>query len=55
MSEISPRPWTTDGNYIWDCNDEPVWHDTRKQVKHIVKCVNKHDSLVAEIEAYKLL
>jgi hypothetical protein len=54
MSEISPRPWYISGIYV-KCNDNKVVMRLNADIsvenlRHILKCVNAYDSLVAENE-----
>jgi Xaa-Pro aminopeptidase len=59
MSNISPRPWRIKDTDILDANGELIdFHSvpyegsvaSREDWEHIVKAVNEHDSLVAEVE-----
>ena len=53
MSEISPRPWSLLGIKIYDAKTERIisvdeWR--LQDLAHLIKCVNEHDALVAEVE-----
>ena len=58
MSEISARPWYITKNHYntWDINNKNnlILSDVDESyAQHIVKCVNEHDALVAEVERLK--
>jgi hypothetical protein len=61
MSEISARPWQVVDLSTWGCGIRRQGEDNlfivhgihRVNAEHIVKCVNEHDALVAEVERLK--
>jgi hypothetical protein len=66
MSEISSRPWSiVKGEYRGDYTPTIEIHDSKNEAilgfmtdekdlaEHIVKCVNEHDVLVAEVARLK--
>jgi hypothetical protein len=63
VSEISPRPWEivdVDGwDVILDADKKEVtdqfdeYFISPADAEHIVKCVNEHDSLIAEVKKWK--
>ena len=62
MNKISVRPWRI-MELMFDCAIQDASHSEaivcnnvkKSDAEHIVKCVNEHDSLVAEVERLKTL